>query len=101
MDAASLSIEGEMTVQRAAELKPVLLSALADPAARIELDLSAVTELDSAGVQLLFMLKGAALAQQRELRVCRPSPAVEQVFALLGLGGCFDGRTGEPAGETR
>lgn len=101
MDAASLSIEGEMTVQRAAELKPVLLGALADSAARIELDLSAVTELDSAGVQLLFMLKGAARAQQCELRVCRPSPAVEHVLALLGLEGSFDGPLDEPAGETR
>ncbi|MCM5679927.1 STAS domain-containing protein [Schlegelella sp. S2-27] len=101
MSTVSLSIDGEMTVQRAAELKPVLLGALADSAARIELDLSAVTELDSAGVQLLFMLKSAALGQQRNLRVCRPSPAVEQVFALLGLEGCFDGGEAEPAEEPR
>lgn len=86
---APLHIDGEMTVQRATELKPVLLGALAAPGDEVALDLSGVTELDSAGVQLLFMLKDAAQAQQRRLRVHRASPAAQHVFELLGLTGCF------------
>ena len=78
-----------MTVQRAAELKPVLLAPLAAGAGPIELDLSAVGEIDSAGVQLLFMLRNAAVAQQRALRLTAISASVAQVFALLGLEGSF------------
>ena len=59
-----LRIEGELTIFRAMELKPVML---ADPLPE-EIDLSGVTELDTAGVQLLMLAKRTALAQQRELR---------------------------------
>ena len=88
-DGARLRVEGEMTIQRAAELKPVLLQTLAAAGDEIALDLSGVTDIDSAGVQLLFMLSDAAAARQRSLRLRQPSPAVQHVFELLGLEGSF------------
>ena len=81
-----LRIEGELTIFRAAELKPQLLS---EPLPR-EIDLSGVTELDSAGVQLLMLAKTAALAQQRELPLVGHSPAVLEVFELLNLAAYFN-----------
>ena len=88
-DDTCLALEGDMTVQCAAELKPVLLRALEMQGSPVCLDLSQVTEIDSAGVQLLFMLRDAARAQQREMRIRAASPAVQAVFDLLGLNGCF------------
>ena len=76
-----LRIDGELTIFRAAELKPVLL---AEPALT-EIDLSGVTDLDTAGVQLLMLAKKTALAQGRELRLSGHSPAVLDVFELLNV----------------
>ena len=81
-----LRIEGELTIFRAAELKPVLL---ADPAPD-EIDLSGVTEIDSAGVQLLMLARKTALAEQRPLRLVAHSAPVLEVFELLNVAGYFD-----------
>ena len=90
---AVLRIEGELTIFRAAELKPLLL---ADPLP-LEIDLSGVTDIDTAGVQLLILAKNTARAQQRELRLVAHSPAVKEVFALLDLAGYFSGPLAAPA----
>jgi len=80
-----LSIEGEITIFRAQELKPVLLAS----SPHLELDLSGVTEIDTAGVQLLMLAKKTALAEQRELRLVGHSPAVIEVFELLNVAAYF------------
>ncbi|MFZ4478428.1 MAG: STAS domain-containing protein [Rhodoferax sp.] len=81
-----LRIEGEFTIFRAAELKPVVM---ASPPP-CEIDLSGVTEIDSAGVQLLMLAKKAALAEKRQFRLVAHSPAVTEVFELLNLAAYFD-----------
>ena len=80
-----LRIEGEFTIFRAAELKPLVL---ASPPAD-EIDLSGVTELDTAGVQLLMLAKKTALAQQRNVKLVGHSPAVLEVFELLNVAAYF------------
>jgi anti-anti-sigma regulatory factor len=85
MNKNALLIEGELTIFRAAELKPVLL---ADPAPT-EIDLSGVTELDSAGVQLLMLAKRTALAEGHALRLVGHSAPVIEVFELLNVAGYF------------
>lgn len=82
----ALRIEGELTIFRAMELKPVLL---ADPPPS-EIDLSGVTEMDSAGVQLLMLAKKTALTEGRSLRLMAHSPPVIEVFELLNIAGYFD-----------
>ncbi len=77
-----LHIEGELTIFRAAELKPQIL-ATPLPAA---IDLSGVTEIDTAGVQLLLLARRTAQAAQQALQLAVPSDAVREVFALLNLG---------------
>jgi anti-anti-sigma factor len=83
-----LSIEGEMTIYRAVELKQALLTALEQPAV-LEIDLSKVSELDTAGVQLLLLAKQAAQTTNSELRFRHHSPAVLEVFELLNLAAYF------------
>jgi len=85
-DPTVLRIEGELTIFRALELKDALLS---EPMP-LEIDLSGVTELDSAGVQLLLLAKKTAQAAQRELRLVAHSPAVIEVFELLNLAALFN-----------
>jgi anti-anti-sigma factor len=81
-------IEGEMTIYRAAELKEVLAPCYDPAAAKTApraIDLSAVTEIDCSGVQLLALAKREAAEGGRELSLEAPSPAVSEVFTLLGL----------------
>jgi anti-anti-sigma factor len=80
-----LKIEGELTIFRAAELKPLLL---AEPPLT-EIDLSGVSELDSAGLQLLMLAKNTAQRQGRELHLVGHSPAVLEVFELLNVAAFF------------
>ena len=81
----SIALQGEFTIFRAAELKPVLL----EVPAPTEIDLSGVTEIDTSGVQLLMLAKKEALAAQRELRLVGHSPAVLEVFELLNVAAYF------------
>ena len=79
-----LSIAGEFTIYRAAELKQQLVEVL-ERRAGLDLELSAVTEFDCAGLQLLLFAQRTAQAQQCELRFVAPSTAVLEVFALLQI----------------
>ena len=80
-----LALDGEVTVQVAADLKPRILAALDTAGGEIEVELSAVSELDTAGLQLLLMLKQQAGRQGRPLRLVDPSLAVQEVLALTRL----------------
>ncbi len=81
-----LRIQGELTIFRATEWKAAILG---NPPPT-EIDLSGVTEIDTAGLQLLMLAKKAALAAHRELRLVAYSPAVMDVFELLGVATFFD-----------
>ena len=85
---APLRIEGEMTIYRAEELKQALLEPL-QPQTTLEVNLSAVTELDTAGVQLLMLAKRTAQKQEGQLRLVGHSAAVLEVFDLLNLAAYF------------
>jgi anti-anti-sigma regulatory factor len=80
-----LRIEGELTIFRAMELKPIVL---ATPPVDV-IDLSGVTEIDTAGVQLLMLAKKTALAAQRDVKLVAHSPAVIEVFELLNVAAYF------------
>ncbi len=83
-----LRMENEMTIYRAAELKQTLLAALAHPHS-IEVDLSVVTEIDSAGIQLLISAKKSAKLQSKDMHLVGHSAAVIEAFELLKLVGYF------------
>jgi anti-sigma B factor antagonist len=81
---ALLFIEGDLTIRRVQEMKDVLLARLAQSQA-LEVDLAGVTEIDTAGAQLLLMARRAAQASQKELRLVAHSPAVVSLFELLRI----------------
>jgi anti-sigma B factor antagonist len=89
--AVRLSIAGELTIYRALELKRVLIEALEKKVA-LEVDLSQVTDLDSAGVQLLLLSQRTAEANEVELRFVEHSPVVMEVLALMGLSASLGAR---------
>jgi anti-sigma B factor antagonist len=83
-DVTRIAIEGEMTIYRAADLKVTVLEALRKTPV-LEIDLSGITELDTAGLQVLMLAKQTATADKRELRLLQHSPAVMEIFEMLDL----------------
>ena len=88
---SAFRIDGELTIYRATELAAAMKAALAElPAGGVfEIDLSDVTEMDSAGVQLLMSAKRSSDESGRSLRVSGLSPAVAEVFRTLQLASHF------------
>ena len=70
-----LRIAGVMTVQRAAELKAIIVDALAK-ADRVAIDLSRVTEVDLCGLQLLCSAQRTASRTRKRLALAGPTPDV-------------------------
>lgn len=79
-----IDVSGAMTIYEAAEQKARLLAALA-AASALELDLGEVDEADTAGLQLLLLLRREGARAGKPVRVLRLSPAVTEVLERYGL----------------
>ena len=87
-DPCYLRLEGEMTIFTATDIKERLLAPL--PHCRqVDVDLSRVSEMDSAGLQLMLLAKREATAQGKDIRFVAHSPAVLDVLELCQLTGYF------------
>lgn len=87
--ATRIALDGELTIYRAAELRQTLLGVLEGQPDGLDIDLAAVTEIDSAGVQLLMAAKRAAQAAGHPLSLSNHSEAVVDVLELLNLAAFF------------
>jgi len=88
MKSVALCLDGELSIYRAAALKELVLAPLG-PDTLLELDLAGVTDIDSAGLQLLMLAKQTALAAGGDVRLCAASAPVLDLLALLGLSTAF------------
>jgi anti-anti-sigma factor len=81
-----IEIKGELNIFTAAVLRQQLLDAL-DHEEDVEVDLSAVSEMDSAGMQLMVAAKREAGVRNKSLRFTGHSPAVFDILELCDLSG--------------
>ncbi len=79
-----LRIDTELTIYTALASKDLLLTELA-AGSGITIDLSAVSEIDTAGLQLLLLTHREASKAGKTLRIAAPSPAVASVLELCCL----------------
>ncbi len=86
--AVHLILDGPMTIYNAGEIKAQLMSAMKN-AAILELDLSHVGEMDTAGFQLLVMTKRETQRQGHTLRIVAHSPAVREVIDFYNMDAFF------------
>ena len=82
--ATRLTIDGDLTVYHAAEIKERLISGVR-AATVFELDLSHVGEMDTAGFQLLALAKRESLKLKHQLRIVGHSPAVREVIEFFNM----------------
>lgn len=72
---------GEMTIYHAVEAKTAILQSL-EGADSIQLDLSGVTDLDTAGMQILILARRTAESAGKQLSLVDHSAPVRDVFEL-------------------
>ena len=82
---AALVLEGELTIHTAGERRAELL-ALVERGDRLTVDLSAVTELDTAGRQLLPLARREAAGDGKTFEISAASKAVTEALAIVHLG---------------
>src|SRR5258706_2143088 len=87
--ARKVAISGAMTIYGAAADKETLLDAM-DGDAEVEVDLSGIAEMDTAGAQLLVLLKREATSAGKRVVLSGHSPAVLEVFDCYRLAAFFD-----------
>ena len=78
------TIEGELTIFTAAEMKSPLLAFL-NTNDEIEINLANVTEIDTAGLQLLILLKREAAKAGKTLHYVMHSKVVLDLLELANL----------------
>ena len=83
-----LEWSGECCIDSVETLRQLLLTALAAKTS-VELDLSGVTRIDTAGLQLLLAFVLEMQRQKRPLSLQRPSETFPQSARFAGLGGVF------------
>lgn len=83
------SVAGGMTICHAAQMKEELRLSL-DGCTDVEIDLSEVSEMDTAGFQLLLLAKREAANAGKQLRLVAHSPATREVLDLFNMASYFD-----------
>jgi anti-anti-sigma factor len=86
--ALHLILDGPMTVYNAVEIKVQLMDAL-NSAGILEIDLSHVTEMDTAGFQLLVMAKRESQRLGQTLRIVAHSRPVRDVIHFYNMDAFF------------
>lgn len=84
----TLAIEDELTIFTAAEQKQRLFEFL-HSGDDLEINLSKIPEVDTAGLQLLILLKREAAQTQKKLRFTMHSKAVLEILELANLTTAF------------
>ncbi len=79
----TLAVEGELTIYTAAEMKEKIGALLAANA--IEIDLAQVSEIDTAGLQLLLLARRECAAQEKSIVFSNPSEAVLTCWRMCNL----------------
>lgn len=86
---APLQLDGEITIYTAMELKKTILDALEECGQALHVDLSSVTELDTAGFQLLVLAKREAERRGKGFHIAAVSPATDELIRLYNMAGYF------------
>ena len=85
-----LTPAGEMTIYNAEETKKILIESL-QHYAEVSVDLSRVSEIDTAGLQLLVLAGREAAGLGKTLRLLDASDPVMEIFNLYNLSTDFGG----------
>ena len=95
----NISVNEDMTIYNAAAQKAMLLDALAD-CEELDMDMSQVNEMDTAGFQILLLSKREALKANKTVRFTAHSKAVTDLLDLYNMASYFGDPMVIPAKES-
>jgi anti-anti-sigma factor len=84
----TIAVTDDMTIYNAAVQKQMLLDAL-EGSASLDIDLSQVVEMDTAGFQVLMLTKREALKTGKVVRLSAHSKAVTELLDLYNMASYF------------
>jgi anti-sigma B factor antagonist len=94
----AVSVQGEVGIYTVSRLKEELLRHLKSVQS-MEIDLSDVSEMDTAGFQLFVALKREVVKSGKSLSLAGHSPAVLRILDLYGAIGFFGDKIKVPASQ--
>jgi anti-anti-sigma factor len=94
----AMALGGELTIYAAADLKDSLIGAVGE-CGDMEVDLSNVSDIDTAGLQVLVLAKRHAVAADKTLRLIGHSRPVMELIELYNLAALFGDPVLIPAQE--
>ena len=96
--ATHLTVDGDLTIYHAAEIKQHLIDGIRAGTV-LELDLTHVGEMDTAGLQLLALAKRESQKLDHALRIVGHSPAVREIIEFFNMVAFFGDPLVIPANE--
>jgi anti-sigma B factor antagonist len=89
MHAELLTVPEELTILQVRQMALGMVAGVCS-GGHVRVDLSTVTRIDTAGIQLLLVLKREALRTRTHLEFVTPSAAVTEVMQFCQAEGLFD-----------
>jgi anti-anti-sigma factor len=100
-DAVTLEVEGELDIVTGETLKKAVRGVLEQGAAKVRIDLTPTTFVDSAGLAALVRAANDVREHRGQLHVHSPKGSEARVFIELSGTGNFLGLAEEPPGPSR
>ncbi|HEY4450006.1 MAG TPA: STAS domain-containing protein [Solirubrobacteraceae bacterium] len=78
-------LDGELDITTAGELQPLVVRLCADGARHLALDLSALTFIDSSGLQAILWAQSVCRDHGTQFLLTSPRETVRRVFEITGM----------------
>lgn len=88
-ETTTLTISGDLTIYSVAQLKDEILNDLENLEQQVALDLQSVSEIDTAGIQLLLFTQKHFLKHQKHLYLAKSNEVVDSVLTTFDLQAAF------------
>ena len=85
LESTGLKVKGNCVIQDLLPLQKTMLELIESERSSVELDLSGVEAIDTAGVQLLAVCRNNALENGKTFRINSESEAVREALLITGL----------------
>jgi len=85
LESTGMKVIGNCVIQELQPLQKTMLELVESERSSVELDLSGIEAIDTAGVQLLAVCRNNALEKEKIFRITAVSEAVREALEITGL----------------
>ena len=85
LESTGIKVKGNCVIQELEPLQKIMLDTIESERSSVQIDLSEVEAIDTAGVQLLAVCRKSALEKGKTFRITSESEAVKEALKITGL----------------